>query len=165
MQAMTPLWRAVADHAAPMFAAWSDASVPALQRALIDRIAECGPALDAAPQTLMHNGFNPRNICLRLVDGGRRLCAFDWELATVGTPMRDLAELLCFVSPRDVRRASIEDLIDRHCAGFAEGAGVPVDRALARAAFGGALAELLVDRLSIYAMGHRARPQRLLPRG
>jgi thioester reductase-like protein len=164
MEAMTPLWRALADHAAPMFAAWTDPSLPQRQHALIDGIGAWRPALDAAPQTLVHNDFNPRNLCLRPIGAGWRLCAFDWELATVGTPMRDLAELLCFVSPLDVRRARICGLIDRHATRFAAGAGVPVDRAAWHAAFGAALAELLVDRLSVYAMVHRVRPQGFLPR-
>ena len=164
VRAMEPLWRALADHAAPMFAAWTDGSVPGQQRALIDRIAEWRPALDAAPQTLIHNDFNPRNVCLRSVEGGWQLCAYDWELAAIGTPMRDLAEFLCFVSPLDVGRARIVDLIDRHAGRFAAGAGVPVDRAAWHAAFGAALAEILIDRLSVYAMVHRVRPQRFLPR-
>ena len=43
-------------------------------------------------------------------------------------------------------------------------AGVPVDRAEWHAAFGAALAELLIDRLSVYAMVHRVKPQSFLPR-
>jgi len=164
VKAMTPLWRALADHAAPIFAAWTDASVPARQHALIDAIPDWRPALDAAPQTLVHNDFNPRNVCLRPLGRGWRLCAFDWELAAVGTPMRDLAEFLCFVSPLDVQPARVRELIDRHADGFAAGSGVTVDRAAWHAAFGAALAELLVDRLSVYAMVHRVRPQRFLPR-
>lgn len=107
MEAMAPLWRALADHAAPMFATWTGGSLPPQQRVLIDRIADWRPALDAAPQTLVHNDFNPRNICLKpaehglvppkrstgpreggpvppkgsrgLREGGWRLCAYDWE--------------------------------------------------------------------------------------
>ena len=62
---MTPLWRALADHAAPMFAEWAGPSIAATHQALIDRIAEWRPVLDAAPHTLIHNDFNPRNVCLR----------------------------------------------------------------------------------------------------
>ena len=177
MEAMVPLWRALADHAAPMFAAWGGAALPHRQHALIDRIAEWRPALDAAPQTLVHNDFNPRNICFKpsgrgpvaakrstgAREGGR-LCAFDWELAAIGTPMRDLAELLCFVAPDGMRRAAIEGLIDRHTERFAGTTGVVIDRTVSYAAFGSALAELLMDRLSIYAMVHRVKPQRFLPR-
>src|SRR6185503_19304130 len=123
VQAMEPLWRALADHAAPMFAGWAGPAVPAAQRALIDRIAAWRPALDAAPHTLVHNDFNPRNVCLRRAAGAWRLCVFDWELAAIGTPMRDLAEFLCFVSPAGRDRASIEQLIDRHAGRFAAVAG------------------------------------------
>ena len=123
-------------------------------------MAEWRPILDAAPQTLIHNDFNPRNICLKPAGDGWRLCAYDWELAAVGTPMRDLAELLCFLAPDGVTRASVEALIDRHGAHFA----AKIDRADWQSAFGAALAEFLVDRLSVYAMVHRVRPQRFLPR-
>jgi hypothetical protein len=165
VQAMTPLWRALADHAAPMVAGWTEPSVARLQHGLIDRVAAWRPALDAAPHTLIHNDFNPRNMCFRpMEDGGRRLCVFDWELATIGHPMRDLAELFCFVSPSGVRREWIDGLIDRHAVGFSMGAGVPVDPAASRAAFTAALAELLIDRLSVYAMVHRVKPQPFLPR-
>ena len=56
------------------------------------------------PRTLIHNDFNPRNLCLRQTDGGLRLCAYDWELATLQVPQHDLAELLCFVLPPDVEQ-------------------------------------------------------------
>ena len=61
-------------------------------------------------------------------------------------------------------RTSIERLIDRHAARFAAVAGVAVDTAAWRAAFAAALAEVLIDRLSVYAMVHRVRPQAFLPR-
>jgi aminoglycoside/choline kinase family phosphotransferase len=164
VESMTPLWRALADHAAPMFAEWTDRSLPRLQHALIDRVAAWRPALDGAPQTLIHNDFNPRNVCFRPIAGARRVCVFDWELATIGAPMRDLAELLCFVSPVPIEREWIDALIDRHAARFSLGAGVLVEPAAWRASFGAALAELLIDRLSVYAMVHRVKPQRFLPR-
>lgn len=164
MEAMTPLWRALADHAAPMFVAWTDLLMPARQQALIDRIGEWRPIVDSAPQTLIHNDFSPRNVCLRPVVGGWRLCAFDWELATAGAPMRDLVEFLCFVAPQGVQRHWVDELIERHATRFAEHARVPVDLTVWHASFGAALAELLVDRLSVYAMVHRVKPQAFLPR-
>jgi thioester reductase-like protein len=164
MAAMTPLWRALADHAAPMFAAWTDPALANRQQDLIDRIGEWRPILDSAPQTLIHNDFNPRNVCLRSVDGEWRLCAFDWELATAGTPMRDLAEFLCFVAPPGVQRRWVDELIERHRERFASEARVTADRAAWHASFGAALSELLIDRLSVYAMVHRVKPQAFLPR-
>lgn len=56
--------------------------------------------LSAAPQTLIHNDCNPRNLCLRKsVEDGRnhKMCLYDWELATLDVPQRDLVEFLAFV--------------------------------------------------------------------
>jgi thioester reductase-like protein len=163
MERMTPLWRPLADHASPMFCAWTGSS-PAVQHDLIDRIAEWRPALEQLPQTLIHNDFNPRNVCLRERDGRPTLCAFDWELATIGAPVRDLAEFLCFVLPPDSNRDVVDAMIDRHLRAFATGAAVAVDPHAWRAGFAAALYELLVDRLSVYAMVHRVKPQTFLPR-
>ena len=47
-------------------------------------VASWAGVLASMPRTLIHNDFNPRNIALRRDSGGLRLCAFDWELATIG---------------------------------------------------------------------------------
>ncbi len=164
MQTMTPLWRALASHAGPMFSAWTGPSVPALHCHLIDSIPDWRQALDALPQTLIHNDFNPRNVCLRIRNGRSTLCAFDWELATIGAPVRDLAEFLCFVLPPDVNRELAARFVERHRCAFVASTGVTVDREAWRAAFDAALCELLVDRLPVYAMVHRVKAQRFLPR-
>ena len=164
MAAMTPLWRALADHAAPMFGEWTDVPVTAVQHRLIDRIAEWSPVLSRGPQTLIHNDFNPRNVCLRRRKDRWALCAFDWELATIGAPMRDLAEFLCFVSPADVDRDQVLALIGRHADEFGARAGVQVAEDEWQAAFAASVAELLVDRLPVYGMVHRVKPQPFLPR-
>jgi hydroxymethylglutaryl-CoA reductase (NADPH) len=135
-----------------------------LHNDLINRIGQWRPALERTPQTLIHNDFNPRNVCLRVRDGRSTLCAFDWELATIGTPVRDLAELLCFVLPPDVHRDVVDRMIDRHRRAFSTGARVAVDRDAWGEAFAAALCELLVDRLSVYAMVHRVKPQMCLAR-
>ncbi len=55
--------------------------------------------INEAPQTLVHNDCNPRNMCLRKAPASNlpKLCLYDWELATVDTPQRDLVEFLSFV--------------------------------------------------------------------
>lgn len=73
--------------------------------------------LDAAPQTMIHNDCNPRNICLRKLaqstnapqephnstgcpyEDQRHLCIYDWELATINVPQHDLVEFLSFTLP------------------------------------------------------------------
>jgi thioester reductase-like protein len=158
---MTPLWLALADHAAPLFARWVDPSLPTLQRCLIDAASIWRPSADAVPQTLIHNDFNPRNICVRRVGGALRLCAFDWELATIGAPTRDLAELLCFVSAGS--EPDVFAAIDRHRRALGRLTGLAIDPDRWQAAFVAGLCELLIDRLAVYALVHRVRPQTFLP--
>lgn len=75
----------------------------------ISEISQLWAAYDSAPKTLVHNDCNPRNLCLRksaLVvseDNGsipykdaRTLCLYDWELARIDVPQRDVVEFLAF---------------------------------------------------------------------
>jgi aminoglycoside phosphotransferase (APT) family kinase protein len=142
----------------------------AIHERLVDGTAGWSAALAAQPQTLIHNDFNPRNIAIRRApapDGradGLRLCAYDWELATLGAPQRDLAELLCFVLTPATTRAEVARWLDAHREALAVATGRAVDADEWEHGFRAALGELLVDRLSMYAMVHRVRAQRFLPR-
>lgn len=50
------------------------------------------------PKTIVHNDFNTRNIAIR--EGGR-VCIYDWELAVLNFPHRDIIEFLSFALPLD----------------------------------------------------------------
>ncbi len=50
------------------------------------------------PVTLIHNDFNPRNIAVRK---NGTPCIYDWELAVLNIPHRDIVELLSFTMPED----------------------------------------------------------------
>jgi hypothetical protein len=163
---LAPLWQALADHADPFHRAWADETLVRVHRRLVDEWpawwAERGVS---AIDTVIHHDFNPRNVALRRADGGDlRICAYDWELATIGPPQRDLAEWLCFVLPEQVDEAIVWALVERHRAAL----GVAIGRALDPDAWWrgtrAALAEVLVDRLAFYTMIQRVRPQAFLPR-
>ncbi|MGH9146197.1 MAG: thioester reductase domain-containing protein, partial [Vicinamibacterales bacterium] len=94
---LTPLWEALAAHAAPYFSRWAGPSVVRTHHQLVNSVGDWWRALEQQPATLIHNDFSPRNLALRHDACGFRLCAYDWELATLGPPQRDLAEFLCFV--------------------------------------------------------------------
>ena len=157
---MNDLWTALADHAAPPFSSWADPDITSLQRRLIGSVSRWWPGLERAPRTLIHHDFNPRNVCLRA--GG--LCAYDWELATVGAPQRDLAEFLCFVLPPDSSATDVLGWIERHRRALARETGATIERDGWRRGFSAALYDLLINRLSTYALVHRIRPQAFLPR-
>jgi hypothetical protein len=164
MAEMADLWEALAEHAAPSFGTWAGADLPVVHRRLARNAGRWWPALERGDRTLIHHDFNPRNICLRGAGRRRRLCAYDWELATIGAPQRDLAELLCFVLPPDVARDEARIWIDRHREQLVRASGRRIDAVEWQSGFAAALGDLLVNRLATYALIHRVRPQRFLPR-
>jgi thioester reductase-like protein len=161
---MTPLWMALADHAAPRVCEWAGPDLVRAHRRLAETAAEWWPGLDALPRTLIHNDFNSRNIALRRTPAGPRLVAYDWELAALGAPQRDLAELLCFVLPEDASLDTLNAWVERHRTRLEVESGIALPRGRWRAGFVSALAEFLVCRLSFYALIDRATPQPFLPR-
>jgi thioester reductase-like protein len=164
MAEMTDLWRGLAAHAAPRFSAWADPAIGSLQRRLIDRVERWWPSLDALPRTLIHNDFNPRNICIRPHADGPRLSVYDWELATVGAPQHDLAELLCFVLTSDATDADIDGWIERHRSNSVRETGQSIARREWEQGFRASLYDLMLNRFPMYALVHRVRPQSFLPR-
>jgi len=160
---MTPLWDALAEHAAS-HDAWSNPRLRAVHEARLDDISSWSRDLDEAPRTLIHNDFNPRNIAIRRRDDQLTLCAFDWELATLGAPQRDVAEFLCFVLAPDSSHATVRKWVERSRLLFNEAVGVGTDRERWERGFSAALCDLLVDRLAMLAMIDRVRPQSFLSR-
>ena len=108
---MRELWEDLAVHASEEFPEWFSQGDLALHRKLIELIPSWWTRMEALPRTLVHNDFNPRNVAFRRRRGGPRLVAYDWELATLHLPQRDVAELLCYVltpeaTERDVTHSS-----------------------------------------------------------
>jgi thioester reductase-like protein len=163
MEEMKPLWTALARHARERSPAWRDVDLADLHQRLVGRM-DWAAALDALPATLIHNDFNPRNMVIREIGGVRRLCAYDWELARIGVPQRDLAELLCFVLPETVSRAAVACWVDRSRELLQEQTGHSIGAEDWDRGFRASLCDLLVDRLAMYAMVDRFRPQQFLPR-
>jgi aminoglycoside/choline kinase family phosphotransferase len=162
-RAMARLWRSLAEHASPWFASWAGPACTALQRRFTDGIEGWWGEIAAMPRTLIHNDFNSRNIAFRRNTAAPRACAFDWELARIGVPQHDLAELLCFTFPRDAGRADLERWLELHRAQLAANARAPIDPQAWRRGFALALRQLLVERLPLYTLVHRFKVQPFLP--
>jgi thiamine kinase-like enzyme len=165
-QTMQPLWDALAAHARVHNAAWKDPALTRAHSAVLASVAEWSVEVERGPRTLIHNDFNPRNIAICAEGAGAaelKLCAYDWELATIGLPQRDLAEFLCFVLPASASRDTIAGWLETSRCALERSSGRAIDRAEWEGGFRAALCELLVDRLATYAMVGRIRPQRFLP--
>jgi aminoglycoside phosphotransferase (APT) family kinase protein len=161
---MTPLWRALADHAEPYLAEWAGRSIVETQQALIDSVGHWWQAFESSPLTLIHSDFNPRNVALRREGDGLRLCAYDWELATLGLPQRDLVEFLCFVLHDNSSRDEVCRYVERHRVALEAATGCAIAQDDWQAGVHAGLAEVLINRLAFYVMIHRVRPQAFLPR-
>jgi thioester reductase-like protein len=161
---MTPLWAALADHAAPFLERWAGAQLVQTHAVLAGTASEWAPALEALPRTLIHNDFNPRNVALRNAPNGPRLVAYDWELATIGAPQRDLAEFLCFALPDGVDGPTLAESIERHRTMLERHTGLRLGRREWQQGFQSSLAYFLVSRLGLYTMINRVRPLSFLPR-
>ncbi len=165
MAAMTPLWSALAANARPAFTSWAGPALAEVHESLLTGIERWWQPLDNDYQTLIHNDFNPRNIMLRGLPGDPlRLCAYDWELATIGAPQRDLAEFLCFVLKPETAADEAPTWVHRYLKLLEEQTGETIDPIEWDAGFRAAFCDFLIDRLGMYAMIHRFRPQAFLPR-
>jgi len=164
MLAARELWDALSEHARPRFAAWAGPRLGALSQSWLDTLDDWWPELERQRRTLIHNDLNPRNLAFRSTPRGPRLCAFDWELATLGPPQRDLAELLCFVLAPGHAGEQAARYLELHRAELERASGRSIERAAWREGFGFALRDLLLTRLPMYALMHRFRRQEFLPR-
>jgi hypothetical protein len=165
MVEMFPLWSALAANARPAFTSWVGPALVKAHESLLCGIDRWWGPLGNGLQTLIHNDFNPRNIMLRGVPGDAlRLCAYDWELATIGAPQRDLAEFLCFTVAPETAADDALTWVQRYLSLLEEQTGTTIDPIEWEAGFRAALCDFLIDRLAMYAMIHRFRPQVFLPR-
>lgn len=155
MSAASDLWRALLDHAVDEFPQLVTAERAAVHRERLETIDAWWPRLEAMPRTLVHHDFNPRNVAIRRgADGTPTLCAYDWELATIHVPQRDLAEFLAFTLPENVPLARVELHVETHRRALEAASGRALDPAAWREGYALALADLLVGRMGMYLLSH-----------
>ena len=159
------LWLALAEHCGPIFSLWAGPELRRIQHHLINDLDKCWSLAEALPQTLIHNDFNPRNIAFRsTADGGLRLCVYDWELATIGLPQHDMAELLCFVLGVNLSETDVLRYVEMHRLSLQRFTAQHIDERSWLLGFRLSLLDLMINRLPAYAMIHRFRQQRFLER-
>lgn len=98
------------------------------------------------PKTVVHNDFNPRNVCVRSTG---EICIYDWELAVQDVPHRDIVEFLCFALPDDFDKTVCEKHLRYHHS-LQQNNIAWNDW---KAAYVYALKEFLVTRVSFYLTG------------
>ena len=156
-----PFWAALGVHAFEEFPEWFSPDDLQLHHVLVRDVPVWWAELEAMPRTLIHNDFNPRNLCLRtLDDGSERLCVYDWELATVGVPQHDLAEFLSFVCTPQTSLEELEYYSELHRKALAHYAGWRLERLdphYWREGLIMALFDLAIHRFTMYVTAHTFR--------
>jgi NADP-dependent 3-hydroxy-3-methylglutaryl-CoA reductase len=149
------LWSALLDHAVDEFPDLVSPGLAEIHREQIERLGAWWPRLERMPRTLIHHDFNPRNIAIRRDSGGQpRLCAYDWELATLHVPQRDLAELLTFTLDEDADPRRVDHHVEVHRRALQAASGRALDPVAWREGYALSLADLMVGRMAMYLLGH-----------
>lgn len=160
---MLPLWAELATVAAPTFARYGGHDITVLHRGLLQSLADWWPHYEALPRTLIHNDFNPRNFVLRHAGDSPRLCLYDWEIAAIGPPQRDLAELLCFTWTAGSDLTHLKDILTRSHDALRAKTGHTIPRDLWYDGVRLAVQYFMVSRLPLYALINHLSPLPFLP--
>jgi hydroxymethylglutaryl-CoA reductase (NADPH) len=152
MASMRPLWNAMVEHNSVEYPQWISGDDRERLTGVVDTIATWWPQLEASRRTLVHGDFSPRNIALRAAD--LSLVAYDWELATVHVPQRDLVELMAFVVTPQATCADVAELIELHRMAVVRRCGVDLSRESWQAGYRWALWDFVSTRLQMYLLAH-----------
>ncbi|KTD16009.1 3-hydroxy-3-methylglutaryl coenzyme A reductase-like protein [Legionella lansingensis] len=123
MQQFMPYWLALlaaVEQAKPPFMQASDYD---LHHELLIDLTTWRGQIDAMKKTLVHNDCVPKNVGINLTDGEKQIYVYDWELATVHLPQRDVVEFLSYVLPRDFSLELLTHYIERQRIKLAETTG------------------------------------------
>ncbi|MDT0684887.1 phosphotransferase [Autumnicola psychrophila] len=163
MMKLQPLWLALLKSAARNLPEVYTKENTGLLEDAIEKIPTYWDVLEQQPKTLIHNDFNPRNICFKNTGGSPQLCLYDWELATFHVPHYDVVEFLSFVlipENYDQRLKYMEyyrEELNRLTGRYEDGEDFQRIFAYAALDFG-------LHRLGMYMMAHSISPYPFLPR-
>ncbi|MBN2484403.1 MAG: phosphotransferase [Bacteroidales bacterium] len=102
------------------------------------------------PKTIIHNDFNSRNIAIRKSLGTQHIkpCIYDWELAVINFPHRDIVEFLSFVLVENFSADDFLYYLHFHFKLFAKAEGFNYEQW--KNGYIYSLKELLVTRVTYY---------------
>ncbi|MEM6406133.1 MAG: phosphotransferase [Pseudomonadota bacterium] len=165
MKDMASLWESLAIHMREEFPDWVSVDDFNQHIALIRNMDVWWKPTETMQKTLIHNDFNPRNLAFRRHDDQLRVCVYDWELATIGLPQHDLAELLVFTLFKEqVVPEKITYFIEYHRLALEQATQLSIDPDEWKLGFCYAFYDLVINRLALYMMAHTFRHFAFMPR-
>jgi len=104
-----PMLKALTAYNQERYPEWLDEDLCQHLHHFLANMPQCLAQMQQAPQTLTHNDFNTRNLCLRQQqDESLKLVLFDWELCTFQNAQHDLAEFLIYALPQNTTAAQFK---------------------------------------------------------
>ncbi|WP_141731965.1 phosphotransferase [Oligoflexus tunisiensis] len=157
------LFKAQLNHAVQEFPEIMRPEVVECFSGLINSIGEWWGSLEKQPRTLVHNDCNPRNMALREGPDGFTVCFYDWELATLHHPTRDLAEFLVYTTTPTTDPQLIESFIEQHRQELEKVTGRTFEAEQWRRTFDHSVYHFVLSRLFLYLMAHTFRSYDFMP--
>lgn len=164
MLELMPLWDELAKVSRAKFRQFGGEGAVEFHASIVHSLSNWWPQYEALPRTLIHNDFNPRNFVLRGECDPPQLCAYDWEIAAVGPPQRDLAELLCFTWATGAERNHLEGMLDQTRRLLEAHTQIRLPDDHWRLGFRLALKYFLISRLPLYVLADGLSALPFLPR-
>ncbi len=164
MVEMKPLWRALYNHAGDEFPEWFLEEDKWVCQGIISSIENWYPEYEKLPRSLLHNDFNPRNVGFRRDGDELTLCAYDWELATIGAPQRDLVEMLSFTLQEHVTKETVNEYVEYHRTCVEKASNSTLDPDQWVMGYRLALQDFTINRVCMYLMAHTFRNYKFLER-
>lgn len=163
MVQLQPLWRSLLQQASTTLPELYTQENKAMLERAIEKVPDYWSEIQKMPKTLIHNDFNPRNICFKRKNGQPYLCLYDWELATFHVPQYDVVEFLSFVlTPENYKKRL--DYVEFYRNEINQLTGEFSDVEEFKKGFAFAALDFGLHRLGMYVMAHSVSPYPFLPR-
>ena len=174
MEEMKPLWISLISYMEEEFCDWLSPQMAKKHKTIAETVGDWWGKIESMPKTLIHHDFNSRNITFRRKENNPKensheennseknnhlqLIAYDWELATIHLPQRDIAELLSFTLEENFDADIVNELFECHRQNVEKISGQSFCPQQWRKGYLYALYDFLIYRLSLYSIVHRYKP-------
>lgn len=162
METMSDLWHEIVKHNHYDLPHLYNEERTADLRAYIQKLNHFGKLMEEAPRTVIQNDCNTRNLCLRPEGDDFRLCLYDWELACINVPQRDVCEFLAYIMEPDTSFEVYKGYVDYY--------REQLERVMGKAypkfwrVYHAACVEFSLNRLNMMSALHSIREYEFLPR-
>lgn len=107
---------------------------------------------ETLPTHIIHNDFNPRNIAISKEE---KCSIYDWELACLDIPHRDIIELLLFTQNSKQRINSINNYFENHFESYRSLFKSNLSKEEWMKGYKFSFAKYIITRLNFYLLGHK----------